>query len=68
MAANIIIREVSISPNPVNTGAKYKISISAEEMSNFAFVDSCVGSYVNSMAKELPNKLALAYVGESTKA
>lgn len=67
MAANIVIREVVITPNPVQTNGKYTISVSVEEMKGFAFVGNCVGSYVNIANKEVPEKLPLSYVGDYTK-
>lgn len=67
MAANIIISNVSITPNPVDTLGSYRISVDATELSNFAFVGGYVGSYVNVMDSEIPDKLPLAYVGEYTK-
>ena len=47
MAANILVRDVSITPNPVQTKGKYTISVSVEELKGFAFVGSYVGSYAN---------------------
>ena len=57
MAANILVRNVTISPNPV----------SIEELKGVAFVGNYVGSYVNISDKEIPDKLPLAYVGNYTK-
>lgn len=67
MAANILVRDVSITPNPVQTKGKYTISVSVEELKGFAFVGSYVGSYVNISDKEIPDKLPLSYVGNYTK-
>ena len=62
MAANILVRDVTISPNPVQAKGKYTISVSIEELKGVAF-----GSYVNISDKEIPDKLPLAYVGNYTK-
>lgn len=67
MAANIIIRNVTITPNPVQVAQSYKIAVSAEELSSLAFVGSYVGSYVNIMDSEIPDKLPLSYIGDYTK-
>lgn len=67
MAANIIIRDVIITPNPVQAAKNYKIAVSAEELSNLAFVGNYVGSYVNIMDGEISDKLPLSYVGDYTK-
>ncbi len=67
MAANIIISGVSITPNPVDALGTYRISVDATELSAFAFVGGYVGSYVNVMDSEIPDKLPLAYVGEYIK-
>lgn len=67
MAANIVIREVAITPNPVQVNGKYTISVSVEEMKGFAFVGNYVGTYVNITNKEIPEKLPLSYVGDCTK-
>ena len=63
MAANILVRDVTISPNPVQAKGKYTISVSIEELKGVAFV----GTYVNISDKEIPDKLPLAYVGNYTK-
>lgn len=67
MAANIIIRDVTITPNPVQAAKNYKIAVAAEELSSLAFVGNYVGSYVNIMDGEIPDKLPLSYVGDYTK-
>lgn len=69
MAANILVRDVTISPNPVQAKGKYTISVSIEELKGVAFVGNYVGSYVNISDKEMeiPDKLPLAYVGNYTK-
>lgn len=67
MAASILIKDVSISPNPVQTNGKYTISVSVDEMKGFALVGGYVGSYVNISDKEIPDKLPLAYVGNYIK-
>jgi len=67
MAANIIIKDVAITPNPVQAGGKYKISVSAECVSSLAFVGQYVGAYVNIGNSEMQEKLALSYVGDFTK-
>ena len=46
MAANILVRDVTISPNPVQAKGKYTISVSIEELKGVAFVGNYVGSYV----------------------
>ena len=66
MAANILVRDVTISPNPVQAKGKYTISVSIEELKGVAFVGNYV-SYVNISDKEIPDKLPLAYVGNYTK-
>lgn len=38
MAANILVRDVTISPNPVQAKGKYTISVSIEELKGVAFV------------------------------
>lgn len=67
MAANILVRDVTISPNPVQAKGKYTISVSIEELKGVAFVGNYVGSYINISDKEIPDKLPLAYVGNYTK-
>lgn len=67
MAANILVRDVTVSPNPVQANGKYTISVSVEELKGVAFVGSYVGSYVNISDKEIPDKLPLTYVGNYTK-
>lgn len=53
MAANILVRDVTISPNPVQAKGKYTISVSIEELKGVAFVGNYVGSYVNISDKEI---------------
>lgn len=67
MAANILVRDVSITPNPVQASGKYTISVSIEELKWFAFVGSYVDSYVNISDKEIPDKLPLSYAGRYTQ-
>ena len=66
MAANIKIRDVSITPNPVQTSKQYTISVSVDELNHIAYTGSYVGSYVNIMDSERASKLPLAYVGDYT--
>ena len=65
MAANILVRDVTISPNPVQAKGKYTISVSIEELKGVAFVGNYASGNISD--KEIPDKLPLAYVGNYTK-
>ncbi len=69
--ANIVIKDVGISPNPVHVAEQLMIEVSVEYHNpsggNFACVGSYVGSFVNIGRDEISAKMPLAFVGDYVK-